>query len=852
MLTKNLFKYWTFQVFSPGTMLKKKYHSFKTLLEHDKASHEFLAMLEDIYYNDISCDFQQIVSIYEQFSRAVFSMVEALLQMCPSRYWSLRDYCKKFDFYIRFMLEPEEHDLSPPFTMDLDAVPDAGEKTAGNKALGIALVKTELDLPVPRGFVITTNAFHYFMAFNDLHGPVNRLLAELDITDPDSLKQTAEKINALIMNASVPVDIEDAVFQSLEILRKDITDMTGIALRSSAVREDTSTSFAGQYKTLINVKDEDIVTGYKEVIAGKYSEQALFYRISHGILDSETSMAVLVLEMIDAISSGVVYTRDTNMPFPDNLLVHSVWGQGSLLVDGQTPCDVFRISKSSSLTIDHMHIARKDRQVILDPDQKTRTVMLDPVKGESPSIENADVLALGQWGIRIETFFNTAQDIEWCMDKDRNLYILQARPLNVSLQPEKEEKPASLPDKLSVICANAETICPGIGAGPVFFLEDLSKLPDVPQGAVLAAEHAAPGFVTAVHRLGAVVIKSGSRAGHFSSVLREFHIPAIVNVKKGFDELTDGKPVTVDADRAKVYEGCMDISSSTAQKKKSLFNDSSFKTKLRYLINFSSPLKLKNPESDDFVPESVRSLHDIIRFTHETAVQEMFFMGSRTGSRKMGAKKLILGIPMLFYVLDVGEGMKKQPEKQKQIYQDDITCVPMKAVIEGLLDPGICWTETSHFDWEEYDKIVMAGGIISADDASFGSYAVVAQDYMNVNFRFGYHFVILDTRCTGEPDKNYILFRFSGGGGSPEGRLLRAGFIKKILTRCGFIVDVKSDLIDARLEHVPFEEMQKILQLTGRLLGATKIMDMYIKEDQDIDNLAEEFIAGRSDFRSIV
>jgi pyruvate,water dikinase len=176
----------------------------------------------------------------------------------------------------------------------------------------------------------------------------------------------------------------------------------------------------------------------------------------------------------------------------------------------------------------------------------------------------------------------------------------------------------------------------------------------------------------------------------------------------------------------------------------------------------------------------------------------------------------------------------------------------MKAVIKGLLDPGICWTETTHFDWEEYDKIVMNGGIISADDASFGSYAVVARDYMNVNFRFGYHFVILDTRCTAETDNNYILFRFSGGGGSPEGRLLRAVFIKKILTRSGFIVDLKSDLIDARLEHVPFEEMEQTLEVTGRLLGATKIMDMYIKEDQDMDTLAAEFIDGRSDFRSIV
>ena len=39
---------------------------------------------------------------------------------------------------------------------------------------------------------------------------------------------------------------------------------------------------------------------------------------------------------------------------------------------------------------------------------------------------------------------------------------------------------------------------------------------------------------------------------------------------------------------------------------------------------------------------------------------------------------------------------------------------------------------------------------------------------MNVNLRFGYHFVILDSMCTGTAEENYILFRFSGGGGNPK------------------------------------------------------------------------------------
>jgi len=231
----------------------------------------------------------------------------------------------------------------------------------------------------------------------------------------------------------------------------------------------------------------------------------------------------------------------------------------------------------------------------------------------------------------------------------------------------------------------------------------------------------------------------------------------------------------------------------------------------------------------------------------------MFLSGNRKGSRKKGAKKLISHLPMLFYVLDVGQGVKPDigsRANEKFLKTEDIASIPMQAVLKGLSHPGISWSETSHFDWEAYDRVVMAGGIISADSPQFGSYALISKEYVNINFRFGYHFVILDTICSRATENNYILFRFSGGGGTPEGRLLRAGFIRGILMRLGFDVQVKSDLIDAQLKHVPQYTLQETLDYTGRLLGATKLMDMYLKDIESLDALIDEFMNGRYDFRS--
>jgi len=196
--------------------------------------------------------------------------------------------------------------------------------------------------------------------------------------------------------------------------------------------------------------------------------------------------------------------------------------------------------------------------------------------------------------------------------------------------------------------------------------------------------------------------------------------------------------------------------------------------------------------------------------------------------------------------------MKNDRMNEKVLRPEDIASIPMKAILKGLSNKGICWTETTHFDWEEYDRIVMAGGIISADSPQFGSYAVLSKEYVNVNFRFGYHFVIIDTICSSSKEDNYILFRFSGGGGTSDGRTLRAEFIKEILTRLGFMVEIKSDLIDAEFKHGSLKAMEKTLDMVGRLLGATKLMDMYLKENMEVDILIDDFMNGRYDFRSAV
>jgi pyruvate,water dikinase len=268
-------------------------------------------------------------------------------------------------------------------------------------------------------------------------------------------------------------------------------------------------------------------------------------------------------------------------------------------------------------------------------------------------------------------------------------------------------------------------------------------------------------------------------------------------------------------------------------------------------MSFISPLKLLDPQDASFVPHGVRSLHDIIRFAHEKAVQEMFHIGEKRIRKIGGAKKLLSEIPMLFYVVDVGGGLRQDLADNKTVMIDDILSIPMKAVFRGLNHPEIHWSQLTHFDWAEYDKIVMSGGIISAESAMFASYAVLSHDYLNLNLRFGYHFVILDVTCGDKAEDNYILFRFSGGGADIAKRMLRADFLNGILDRLGFKVDMKIDLVDGELKGGEKKSIEQTLDIIGRLLGATRLMDMYLRDSSMVECYVEEFMNGRYHFATV-
>ena len=427
------------------------------------------------------------------------------------------------------------------------------------------------------------------------------------------------------------------------------------------------------------------------------------------------------------------------------------------------------------------------------------------------------------------------------MAESGELFLLQARPLKVEDSDRQPIDCRNLAVEHRILLSGGTRASSGIGAGVVHQVQGAADLKSMPAGAVLVSKTASPDFVQVIGKLNGVVTDIGSAAGHFASVAREFGVPMLVNTGTATQRLVQGGEVTLYADAKVVYQGKVPQLLESECAEKFVPPDSRFAKKLQKILGYISPLNLVDPMADNFAPEGCKTFHDILRFAHEKAVQEMFRLGDRGSRRARGAKKLISEIPITVNLLDLKNGLCPDARVKKEVGIDEITSVPLRAVWKGLSHPDIYWEPNlPHFDWQEFDRI--SAGIVNID--RLGSYAIISRDYLNLNIHFGYHFVVLDTLCGDEIEANYIMLRFTGGGANFSSRVLRVSFLAEVLSYHGFEVEKKGDLIDARLSRDVREALKGKLEAIGILLGCTRLLDMALQDGSDVDRLVAKFLSG--------
>ena len=829
-------KHWSERILSRERALQQTYASFRALLAHDIRCHELLAEFEALFHGDKQEDPARTRFRYHKFASAVESMVRELERMHPGQARLLRDYFTKYDFYIRLLLEPPEQFLIPPFTIGLDEVAEAA--LIGNKSRNLARAGQALAAAVPAGFTITSTAGELLLAHNGVRPAIDRLLASIDPQALPDLEAVSQALTTLILRLEVPETLAQTILDAYDGLTARLQGTVPVAVRSSGVFEDSQHSFAGQYRSILGVGRDGLVSAYLKVLASRYSPEALQYRIRAGLSDEEAAMAVLVLEMADAVASGVMYTRRPgfeNQEAP--VLIQSIAGLGLPLVSGETVPDAYWVDREHGL-VQRTAAGRQTQQLKL----VDGTLTGDAVELEHPALSGLNpeqIIRLSRMGLALEQLFGEPQDVEWATDAAGHLYLLQSRPM---AQPAASQTPVpagAIPAGSKPLLTGATVAASGLCSGIVYHYDPLSSsLP--PKACILITRHLPPSLARYAGQLAGVVCTGGAVTGHFASICRELGIVLLVEAAEAFSLLPEGTEVIVDGQQGAVHAGR--LPQPDRERKQQETSDRLRRNRrLWQLHDYITPLHLIDPWEEAFRPQNCKSLHDIIRYAHEKAVQIMFGLSGLASDKSSRSRLLETGLGFDVYLIDLDGGFASGLAEGQPVLPEQVLSRPFAALWQGLSDPAIDWQSHLHFDWQGFSDMALSGGMALGGVKAFATYAVVGAEYCNVNMRFGFHFTVLDCLCGGESRANYCQLRLAGGGGDYHGRSLRILLLQSILARLGFEVSVKADLLDARISMLPGEEMAALLIVVGRLLGMTKLLDMTLQKAEDVQTWIDRF-----------
>lgn len=801
-----LFKYYLREIFSPGKALRARYEDFKVLLTEDDRSLEFIADLQETFYGVRPVDRARVLKLYSGLLNSVESMASRLESMHPLRYRGLHDKIDEIDSRIASELGEESLLAGPPYTISLEEA--AGDfATAGGKGANLGRVVAETSFKTLSGFVVTTHACNKIMEIESLRDRIDKELSEVLLCRHSELFRRCGIMADFLKGARIPDEIREEIMGRVETLKNEYGDETLFAVRSSAWAEDGDHSFAGQYETVLNVKADDVPSAYLNVLASKYSTRAVTYRILKGFSDSSTPMAVVVMPMVKARSAGVAYSCDSGKNKIEHISVYSVPGLGESLVDGRVNAGV-------------AWFERAENYKLIECTGETGT-----------SAETLKQVA--ETALKLEDFFGVPQDMEWAENEQGEVIVLQSRPFHI-----EEEMIPEVAINEEPLIKGLSGISSGAGSGRVIRMHDAQDPAEAPRGSVVVFETLAPNLTRCLDRVEAVIGTSGARASHFATVAREYGIPVLVGDGYSISVLEDGQIVTVDAVNGVIYPGRQESIVEAAEKRRSKVREE-FLSCYQNLIPLITTLSLTDPDSEDFSFKNAVSLHDLIRYIHEKGVNEMFRIIGESGRGMSMSRKLETKLPLTVYVLSLD---KELPGKRSEsLMIADIGCSPMYELWRGIEDEETVWdANMPHMDWEHFDQV--SAGIFSAESKFLSSYALVACDYVHMMIRFGYHFSIVDSVCGAESKNNYVKFRFKGGGADFDGRLLRLGFIDRVLRAGGFSVTLRSDMLDAELSRRGAVETKLALNLLGRVLARTRMLDMKLNDMADVDLMVDEFI----------
>jgi pyruvate,water dikinase len=444
------------------------------------------------------------------------------------------------------------------YTVKLDDAKSGAERI-GAKAgrLGELL---SAGLPVPQGFVLTTDAYIKFLRQNKIANKISGLLEESHSAGMERLREISSQIRGLIENGVMPDFLERELkeeYQDLSIGReaKEIggaaldlikagRDNVFVAVRPSPSSAGMpSANFSGQMKTILSLRGhQQISDAVRECWASLFSLRAMLYRKRKRVREMP-AMGVIIQKSMEPEKSGFAWTSQPETGDDSRIVIEGSWGFGESIISGMVTPDEYVISKETG-NLEERKIRKK--LWLMKRDELTGKIVKETVfreRVEAGVFEQKELKRLCELAMKAERQFGHPQEIEWCEERGR-LFILDSGPVpDYGISPGNGEGlPETGKPLVQGICAYG-----GLAKGHARIFTSMSDMERVRKGDILVTRMATPEMLPLMDRVSGMVTDEGSRSCHASVLAREFGVPCIVCAGNATSVLRDEQDIVFNA-----------------------------------------------------------------------------------------------------------------------------------------------------------------------------------------------------------------------------------------------------------------------------------------------------------------
>lgn len=323
------------------------------------------------------------------------------------------------------------------YIKDFDQLGRGDVEEAGGKGANLGEL-TQAGFHVPRGFVLTTAAYADFVEANGLGARILELATLPADAPQQDYDGAAQQIRSLFSDRVMPPGIARELSEAYSRLGHALPDASGedipVAVRSSATAEDlASASFAGQQDTYLNIRGAEAVAA--SVIAcwaSLWNARAMAYRAREGLDPATVRLAVVIQQMVESDSAGVMFTANPANGRRDQVVVSASWGLGESVVSGAVTTDDIVVDPAAGRILSRL-TADKEVMTAYSEDGTAEQPVPGPKRRE-PVLDDAAAAALARQGTAIAEHFAAPQDIEWAR-AGGEFFIVQARPITALPEP---------------------------------------------------------------------------------------------------------------------------------------------------------------------------------------------------------------------------------------------------------------------------------------------------------------------------------------------------------------------------------------------------------------------------------